>query len=76
MTIMQDLSVIRIEICQCLPQTATVSVADQEIVFRFYTHVAANSDNETVRKYAEILAKEELGHAALLRAERRYTYHA
>ena len=49
---------------------------NEEIAFRFYTHVAANSDNKTVRKYAEVLAKEELGHAALLRAERRYAYHA
>jgi len=52
------------------------AVHNEEIAFRFYTHVAANSDNETVRKYAEILAKEELAHAALLRAERRYAYHA
>lgn len=52
------------------------AVHNEEIAFRFYTHVAANSENETVRKYAETLAKEELGHAALLRAERRYAYHA
>ena len=52
------------------------AVHNEEIAFHFYTHVAANSENETVRKYAEILAKEELGHAALLRAERRYAYHA
>lgn len=52
------------------------AVHNEEIAFRFYTHVAANSENETVRQYAEILAKEELGHAALLRAERRHAYHA
>ncbi len=52
------------------------AVHNEEIAFRFYTHVAANSDNETVRKYAEVLAREELGHAALLRAERRRAYHA
>ena len=51
------------------------AVHNEEIAFRFYTHVAAESDNETVRKYAEILAREELGHAALLRAERRRAYH-
>jgi rubrerythrin len=51
-------------------------VHNEEIAFRFYTHVAADSDNEAVRKYAEILAREELGHAALLRAERRRAYHA
>ena len=52
------------------------AVHNEEIAFRFYTHVAANSENKTVRQYAEVLAKEELGHAALLRAERRYAYHA
>lgn len=52
------------------------AVHNEEIAFRLYTHVAAESDNETVRHYAEILAREELGHAALLRAERRLAYHA
>ena len=51
------------------------AVHNEEIAFRFYTHVAANSENPAVRKYAEILAREELGHAALLRAERRIAYH-
>ncbi|MCP4979262.1 MAG: ferritin family protein [Gammaproteobacteria bacterium] len=52
------------------------AVHNEEIAFRFYTHVAADSDNEEVRKYAEILAREELGHAALLRVERRLAFHA
>lgn len=52
------------------------AVHNEEIAFRFYTHVAANSENKSVREYAEILAREELGHAALLRAERRHAYHA
>ncbi len=52
------------------------AVHNEEIAFRFYTHVAAESENEAVRKYAEVLAREELGHAALLRAERRRAYHA
>jgi len=51
------------------------AVHNEEIAFRFYTHVEANSKNEAVRKYAEILAREELGHAALLRVERRLAYH-
>lgn len=51
------------------------AVHNEEIAFRFYTHVAAESDNPTVRKYAEVLAREELGHAALMRAERRRAYH-
>jgi len=52
------------------------AVNNEENAFRFYTHVAAESDNEAVCKYAEILAREELGHAALLRAERRLAFHA
>ena len=52
------------------------AVHNEEIAFHFYTHVAAESENEVVCKYAEILAREELGHAALLRAERRRAYHA
>ena len=51
------------------------AVHNEEIAFSFYTHVAADSENEAVRKYAEILAREELGHASLLRAERRLAYH-
>ncbi len=52
------------------------AVHNEEIAFHFYTHVAAESDNDELRQYAEILAREELGHAALLRAERRLAYHA
>lgn len=52
------------------------AVHNEEIAFRFYTHVAAESKNDAVRQYAEVLAREELGHAALLRAERRRAYHA
>lgn len=63
--------------CYSTPYRALAfAVHNEEIAFRFYTHVAAESDNEAVRKYAEILAREELGHAALLRAERRRAYHA
>ena len=51
------------------------AIHNEEIAFSFYTHVSADSENEVVRKYAEILAREELGHAALLRAERRRAYH-
>jgi len=52
------------------------AVHNEEIAFRFYTHVAANAPNAKVQEHAEILAREELGHAALLRAERRKAYHA
>jgi len=60
----------------CTPYRALAfAVHNEEIAFRFYTHVAANSSNDRVRHHAEILAREELGHAALLRAERRKAYH-
>lgn len=52
------------------------AVHNEEIAFRFYTHVAANTDNKDMRDHAETLAREELSHAALLRAERRLAYHA
>ncbi len=61
----------------CTPYKALAfAVHNEEIAFHFYTHVAANSEDEAVCQYAEILAREELGHAALLRAERRHAYHA
>lgn len=61
----------------CTPYKALAfAVHNEEIAFHFYTHVAADSEDEAVRQYAEILAREELGHAALLRAERRHAYHA
>jgi len=52
------------------------AVHNEEIAFRFYTHVAATAKDEAVREYAETLAREELGHAALLRAMRRRAWRA
>jgi rubrerythrin len=52
------------------------AVNNEENAFRFYTHVAAEAGNEAVRQLAETLAREELGHAALLRAARRLAFHA
>ncbi|MCP4470518.1 MAG: ferritin family protein [Gammaproteobacteria bacterium] len=52
------------------------AVNNEENAFRFYTHVAAEAEDETVHQYAEILAREELGHVALLRVERRLAFHA
>jgi len=51
------------------------AVHNEEMAFNFYTHVAAHSQNKIVRQHAEVLAREELGHAALLRAERRKAFH-
>ena len=52
------------------------AVSNEENAFRFYTHVAAQADDEAMRGYAEALAREELEHAELFRAERRRAYHA
>ncbi|MCP4768365.1 MAG: ferritin family protein, partial [Gammaproteobacteria bacterium] len=52
------------------------AVNNEENAFRFYTHLASEADDEVVRQYAEVLAREELEHAALLRAERRLAFHA
>lgn len=51
------------------------AVHNEEIAFSFYTHVAANTDDNEIREFAEVLAREELGHAALLRSERRRAFH-
>ncbi|MDH3947387.1 MAG: ferritin family protein [Gammaproteobacteria bacterium] len=51
------------------------AVHNEERAFRYYSYVAANSKDSDVRAYAEILAREELGHAALLRAQRRHAWH-
>jgi rubrerythrin len=59
------------------PYKALAFAVNNEVnAFHFYTHVAANADNDAVRGYAEALANEELEHAELFRAERRRAYHA
>jgi rubrerythrin len=50
------------------------AVIREERAFEIYSQIAASSSNENVRHYAEIMAKEELGHAALLRSMRRRVY--
>ncbi|MFQ5644352.1 MAG: ferritin family protein [Thiogranum sp.] len=52
------------------------AVHNEERAFHFYAQVAATAEDETVREYAETLAREELGHAALLRAMRRRAWRA
>jgi rubrerythrin len=52
------------------------AVHNEERMFRYYTHVAANTDNDAIRRYAEILAREELAHSSILREQRRRAYHA
>ena len=57
-----------------LYQILAAAVRREEQAFEIYSQIAASSNNDDLRYYAEILAKEELGHAALLRAMRRRVY--
>lgn len=57
-----------------LYEILAAAVRREEQAFEIYSQIAASSDNDDLRRYAEILAKEELGHAALLRAMRRRVY--
>jgi len=52
------------------------AVHQEELAFRFFTHVAASTEDDAVREYAEVLAQEELAHAALVRSMRRRAWHA
>ncbi|TIO52366.1 MAG: hypothetical protein E5X80_07905 [Mesorhizobium sp.] len=51
-----------------------VAVDNEMLAFAFYSYVAAQSDDATVRATAEWLAGKALDHAALLREERRRAY--
>lgn len=48
-----------------------IAVRNEERAFAFFTYLAANTEDDDVRKLAEESAKDELDHAALLRRERR-----
>jgi rubrerythrin len=52
----------------------SIAVRTEERAFAFYTYLAANTTDPTVRDTAEALAGEELHHAALLRIERRRAF--
>lgn len=51
-----------------------VAVDNEMLAFAFYSYVAAQSNDATVRATAEWLAGKALDHAATLRAERRRAY--
>ena len=51
------------------------AVEREDLAFEIYSQIAASSNNDDVCHYAERLAKEELGHASLLRAMRRRVYY-
>lgn len=53
----------------------STAVRSEERAFAFWTYVAASAESAVVRAQAEIMARQELLHAAKLRAARRRAYH-
>ncbi|MEY9184824.1 rubrerythrin [Bradyrhizobium sp. USDA 326] len=52
-----------------------MAVRNEERAFAFWSYLAAYSHDSEVKKASEAMAKEELGHVATLRKERRRAYH-
>lgn len=53
----------------------SMAVRNEERAFLFWTYVAAHATTHELREAAEAMAKEELGHVATLRRERRAAFH-
>lgn len=53
-----------------------IAVSNEERAFSFYTYLAAIAAADDIRRRAEALAREELGHVRQLRAMRRRAFHA
>jgi rubrerythrin len=52
-----------------------MAVRNEERAFAFWSYLAAYSEDADIKKAAEAMAREELGHVAMLRKERRRAYH-
>ncbi|TQF39375.1 hypothetical protein UNPF46_13345 [Bradyrhizobium sp. UNPF46] len=52
-----------------------MAVRNEERAFAFWSYLAAFSHDPEVKKASEAMAREELGHVAALRKERRRAYH-
>ncbi|MEQ8233165.1 MAG: ferritin family protein [Gammaproteobacteria bacterium] len=52
------------------------AVDNEELAFRYYSYAATMAADARTQALAEALAREELGHAALLRSLRREAFHA
>ena len=53
----------------------SMAVRNEERAFAFWSYVAGFAEDPDVKKAAEAMAREELGHVATLRKERRQAYH-
>jgi len=54
----------------------SMAVRNEERAFVFWTYVAAHAPSEEIKAAAERMAREELGHVATLRRERRKAFHS
>jgi rubrerythrin len=54
----------------------SMAVRNEERAFAFWSYVAGFANDPDIRKAAEAMAREELGHVATLRKERRRAYHS
>jgi rubrerythrin len=52
-----------------------IAVWNEERAFAFWSYIAAFAEDPEVKKAAETMAREELGHVSTLRKERRRAYH-
>jgi rubrerythrin len=53
----------------------SMAVRNEERAFAFWSYVAAFAEDDEIKKAAEAMAREELGHVSRLRKERRLAYH-
>lgn len=53
-----------------------MAVRNEERAFAFWSYVAAQAQDAAIQQAAEAMAREELGHVATLRRERRRAFHA
>ena len=53
----------------------SMAVRNEERAFAFWSYVAGFAEDPEIKKAAEAMAREELGHVAILRKERRRAYH-
>jgi len=53
----------------------SMAVRNEERAFAFWSYVAAFAEDPQIKKAAETMAREELGHVSTLRKERRGAYH-
>lgn len=53
-----------------------MAVRNEERAFAFWSYVAGQAQNAEIQQAAEAMAREELGHVATLRRERRRAFHA